>query len=174
MQRRISMLAAGLLAAATVLASGIASAGTTAARLPTCMPQGSHYLSVTSGGVTYYLGTRKTASSGSPAILKPAQDATTLWTNIACSNGNNLLENRGLVLTSGSSSPGANVTLKPPGNGGTGFTSQQWFITCSIPGCSAWNFNDVKTALWLQIPSSSPVMGQTVTTGSAPTDWTHS
>jgi hypothetical protein len=171
MRPLISMLAAGLLAAGTVLTSGIASAGTTAARQPTCRPQGNHYLSVTSGGVTYYLGTPKTASSGSPTILKPAQNATTLWTNIACTNGNNLLENRGLALTSTATSPGANVTLKPPGNGGTGFTSQQWFITVTP---SRWNFNNVKTALWLQIRRSGPVMGQTVTTGSTPTNWTHS
>jgi hypothetical protein len=164
------MLAAGLLAGGTVLTSGIASASTTAAR-PTCTPQGNYYLSVTSGAVTYYLGTPTTATSGSAAILKPAQDATTLWTNIACTNGNNLLENRGLALTSTATSPGANVTLKKPGNGGTGFASQQWFITVTP---SQWNFNNVKTVLWLQIRSNGPVIGQTVTTGSAPTNWDHS
>jgi len=176
MRRLISILAAGLLAGGTVLTSGMASAGTTAARQPTCTPVGNVRLSVTSGGVTYYLGTRKTASSGSPAILKPAQNATTLWADIACSNGNNLFENRGLALTSTATSPGANVTLKAPGNGGTGFASQQWFITigCSTTPCHKWDFNDVKTALWLAIRSTGPVMGQTVTTGSAPTDWTHS
>jgi hypothetical protein len=170
MQRPISMLAAAL-AAGTVLTSGIASASTTTARQPTCTHQGNYYLSVTSGGVSYYLGTRNTVSSGSPAILKPAKNATTLWANIACTNGNNLLENRGLALTSRSSTPGADVTVETPGNGGTGFASQQWFITVTP---SQWNFNNVKTVLWLRIRSSGPVMDQTVTTGSAPTNWTHS
>jgi hypothetical protein len=168
----LGVLAAG--GAGAVAAAGPASASPAVAPV-TCTPQGNYYLSVTANGVSYYLGTRKTASSGSPAILKPAQDATTLWANLACTNGNNLLENRGLALTSTATSTGANVTLKPAGNGGTGFASQQWFTTCANPStCSAWDFNNVNTALWLMIRSSSPVMGQTVTTGGAPTDWTHS
>ena len=174
-RRLVSGLAAGLLAAGTTLAGGIASASTTAARQATCTPNGNYYLSSSSGGISYYLGTPNKATSGSAAILKPNQNATTLWTNIACTNGNNLLENRGLALTSRSSTTGAKVTLESPGNGGTGFASQQWFITCANPpACSQWDFNNVKTVLWLQIRSSGPVMGQTVTTGSAPTDWTHS
>jgi len=28
--------------------------------------------------------------------------------------------------------------------------------------------------LWLRIRNSGPIMGQTVTTGSSPTNWTHS
>jgi hypothetical protein len=65
--------------------------------------------------------------------------------------------------------------MVPPGNGGTGFASQQWFITCANPPtCSQWDFNDVKTMLWLRIRNSGPSMGQTVTTGSSPTNWTRS
>jgi hypothetical protein len=175
-RRLVSGLAAGLLAAGTVLATaGVASAKATAARQTTCTPAGNYYLSSSSGGIRYYLGTPSKLSSGSAAILKPKQNSTTSWTNIACTNGNNLLENRGLALTSRATSSGANVTLKPPGNGGTGFATQQWFITCANPpACSRWDFNNVKTALWLQIRSSGPAMGQTVTTGSAPTNWTHS
>ena len=173
MRRLILMFAAGLLAGGTVLTSGIVSASTTVARHITCTPAGSYYFSVTSSGISYYLGTRNKATSGSAAILRPSQNATTLWTLKACPKGD-LLENRGLALTSRSSSSGANVTLAPPGNGGTGFASQQWFITCSTTGCSQWDFNDVKTVLWLQIRSSGPVLGQTVTTGNTPTDWTHS
>jgi hypothetical protein len=171
MHRLVSVLAAGLLAAGTVLTSGVAGASATAARQTTCTHQGNYYLSATSNGVSYYLGTPNKASSGSAAILKPAQNATTLWANFACTNGNNLLENRGLALTSRSSTSGANVTVDTPGNGGTGFASQQWFITVTP---SQWNFNNVKTVLWLRIRSSGPVMGQTVTTGSTPTNWTHS
>lgn len=133
-RRLVSGLAAGLLAAGTVLATaGVASAAATAARQTTCTPAGNYYLSSSSAGISYYLGTRNKASSGSAAILKPNQNATTLWTNIACTNGNNLLENRGLAMTSRATSSGANVTLQPPGNGGTGFASQQWFITCANP-----------------------------------------
>ena len=175
MQRLISVLAAGLLAGGTVLTSGIADASASAARQATCTPAGNYYLSSSSGGISYYLGTPSKLSSGAAAILKPRKNSTTLWSNIACTNGNNLLENRGLALTSRSSTTGAKVTLESPGNGGTGFASQQWFITCANPpACSQWDFNNVKTVLWLQIRSSGPVMGQTVTTGSAPTNWTHS
>jgi hypothetical protein len=96
-----------------------------------------------------------------------------LWANIACTNGNNLLENRGLALTSTATSPGANVTLTKPGKGGNGSTSQQWFITVTGTTPFQWDFNNVKTALWLAIPSNGPVMGQTVTTDSTPTNWDH-
>jgi hypothetical protein len=173
MQRLISVLAAGLLAGGTVLTSGIASASTTAARQATCTPVGNEYFSSSSNGVSYYLGTPNKASSGSAAILKPNQNSTTLWNLSACPKGD-LLENRGLALTSRSSSTGVDVTLEPPGNGGTGFASQQWFITCTTTACSQWDFNNLKTGLWLRIRNSGPSMGQTVTTGSTPTNWTHS
>lgn len=175
MRRLISVLATGLLAAGTFLtAASAAGAGTTAIQRASCTPVPSEHFSSSSNGVTYYLGTPNNASSGSAAILKPRQNSTTFWSLSACPKGD-LLEIGGLALTSRSSSSGADVRLRPPGNGGTGFASQQWFITCADPpACSQWDFNNVKTALWLQIRSSGPVMGQTVTTGSAPTNWTHS
>jgi hypothetical protein len=169
-RRLIFVLAAGVLAGGSTLAGGVASAGTTAIQQTSCTPVGSHYFSVSSKGISYYLGTRNKLTSGSAAILKPNKNGTTLWSLSACPKGD-LLEIGGLALTSRSSSSGADVTLEKPGNGGTGFASQQWFITTSTGG-SPWDFNNVKTVLWLQIRSSPPVMGQTVTTGSAPTDWT--
>ena len=175
MRRLISVLVTGLLAAGTVLtAASAASAGPTAIHRASCTPVPSEHFSSSSNGVSYYLGTPNKASSGSAAILKPRQNATTFWSLSACPNGD-LLEIGGLALTSRSSSAGAKVTLEPPGNGGTGFASQQWFITCvDPPACSQWDFNNVKTVLWLRIRNSGPVMGQTVTTGGTPTNWTHS
>jgi hypothetical protein len=175
MRRLITVLAAGLLAPGTVLtAAAAASAGPTAIHKTTCTSAGNEYFSFSSNGVSYYLGTPSKASSGSAAILKPKQNSTTLWTLSACPKGD-LLENRGLALTSRATRSGVNVTLEPPGNGGTGFASQQWFITCNDPpACSQWDFNNVKTVLWLRIRNSGPIMGQTVTTGGTPTNWSHS
>jgi hypothetical protein len=173
-RRLVSVLAAGLLTVGGSLAGGVASAGTTAIHRASCTPVGNHFLSSSSHGISYYLGTPGKLSSGSAAILKPNQNRTTLWSLSACPKGD-LLEIGGLALTSRSSSSGANVTLEPPGNGGSGFASQQWFITCANPpACSQWDFNNVKTVLWLRIRNSGPIMGQTVTTGSSPTNWTHS
>jgi hypothetical protein len=160
--------------AGIILAGGVASAGTTAINRATCTPEGSYYSSFSSNGTSYYLGTPSKLSSGVAAILKPKKNSTTWWSFTGCPKGD-LLEIGGLALTSKATSSGAKVTLQPPGNGGTGFASQQWFITCADPpACSQWDFNDVKTTLWLQIRSSGPVLGQTVTTGSTPTNWTHS
>jgi hypothetical protein len=119
MRRLIFMLAAGLLATGSTLADGVPSAGTTAIHRTSCTPAGNFYFNSSAGGVSYYLGTPSKASAGSAAILKPKQNSTTLWNLSACPQGD-LLENRGLALTSRSSSSGAVVTLEPPGNGGTG------------------------------------------------------
>ena len=100
-------LVAGLLAAgSTTFAGGVASAATTVIHQTTCTPAGNDYFSSSSNGVSYYLGTPNKVSAGSAAILKPKQNSTTLWTLSACPQGD-LLENGGLALTSGSSSPGA-------------------------------------------------------------------
>ena len=118
------------------------------------------------GGVNYYLGTPRKLASGSAAILKPTKNSTTAW-DVCNSSGKGVLENRGLALTSRSSSPGADVTLEPPGNGGIGFASQQW------EGDGSTFFN-VKTGLFLRIRNGGPVMGQTLTTGKTRTVWNFS
>jgi hypothetical protein len=169
MRRLIFMLAAGLLAAGTaVTTAGIASAGTTAARhQPSC--GGGNFFHVTKSHVNYFLGTPNNTFSGADAILKPRQNGSTAWTD--CFNGSNdsvVLENRGLALTSRSTSSGQNVTLEPPGNGGNGFASQQWIGNAAGPMIT---FQNVKTGLFLRVRNSGPIMGQTVTTGATFTVW---
>ena len=169
MRRLIYMLAAGLLAAGTVLtAAGTASAGAAAVPRADCTSAGSFFFSVTAGSVNYYLGTPNKLSSGSAAILKPGENSTTLWAACDPSTTVTVLTNRGLALTSRASSPGADVTLTPPGNGGNGFASQQWDI---LFNGSSFTILNVKTGLFLRVRNGGPVMGQTVTTGSTSTAW---
>ena len=171
MRRLTSMLAAGLLAAGTVLtAAGAASAAPAAARQPTC-PGGTAvavaHIWVRSNSVQYFLGTPNNLSSGAAAFLKPSANSTTAW--LICELPSAfLVVNRGLALTSRSTSPGADVTVETPGNGGTGFASQQWHLVVVLGVLVATN---VKTGLSLRVRNSGPVMGQTVTTGSTATEW---
>ena len=169
MRRLNSMLAAGLLAAGTVVTGGVASASTTAARHQASCFSG-NFFHVIKSHVNYYLGTPNNTSSGAAAILKPRENSSTAWTE--CSQGGSsesfVLENRGLALTSRSSSSGADVTLETPGNGGNGFASQQWILNAAGPMIV---FQNVKTGLSLRVRGSGPVMGQTVTTGTKFTVW---
>jgi hypothetical protein len=179
MRRLISMLAAGLLAGGTAaLTGGIASAGTTAHLAPTCAGGasygGSYYFNVTKNGVNYYLGAPRKPSSGAAAFLKPTTNSTTSWA--LCESGTSadfLLENGGLALTSRSSSPGADVTTETAGNGGNGFSSQQWALAAGT-GSSTITFQNVKTGLFLRVHNNGPIMGQDVTTGSSAASWTYS
>jgi hypothetical protein len=169
MRRLISTLAGALLAAGTVAASaGAASAGTTAIhRQPNCF--GGNFFHVTKSGVNYYLGTPNNLSSGAAAILKPNQNSTTSWTLCVVPNSQKvLIENRGLALTSRATSPGVEVTMEPPGNGGNGFASQQWIGDAAA---TQVGFQNAKTSLWLRVRNSGPIMYQTVTTGSTPLGW---
>jgi hypothetical protein len=171
MQRLISTLAAGLLAGGTVLTGGIASASTTAVESATCTVTGQHnYFQFTKSGVNYYLGTPVTPFSGETAYLKPKENSTTLWYGEPCSDGSWLLTNRGLALTSTSSSPGGTVTAQTPGNSGNGYASQHWFFTFNTANQAM--LRNAKTSLSLRIPNSGPVMGQAVTTGNSATAWT--
>lgn len=168
MRRLMSALAGALLAAGTLATSaGVASAGTTAARQPSC--SGGNFFHVTKSNVTYYLGTPRNLSPGAAAILKPKQNSTTDWTLCSFPNSDSvLLENGGLALTSTDFSPGGNVILEPPGNGGSGFASQRWIDNAAGPMVT---FQDVKTGLFLRVRNGGPIMGQTVTTGSSFTVW---
>ncbi len=60
------------------------------------------------------------------------------------------------------------AALASPGNGRTGFASQQW--TDDAAG-SMIAFQGVKTGLFLRVRNSGPSMGQTVTTGASFTVW---
>jgi hypothetical protein len=178
MRRLISMLAAGLLAGGTALTGGIASAATTARQLPSCSYGttygGSYYFNVTKSGVNYYLGAPKKPASGAAAFLKPVTNSSTSWA--LCEPGgssNFLFENGELALTSRSSSPGADVTTETAGNGGIGYSSQQWTIAAGT-GSNTITFQNVKTGLYLRVHNNGPIMGQDVTTGSSAASWTYS
>ena len=175
MRRLIFMLAAGLLAAGTVLTTdGVASAGAAPIHRETnCSYNGPYYLSVTSVSSTYYVGTSSKVVSGRAAILKPTKNDTTAF-NICLSftvANQVLIENRNLVLTSTSRVPGADVTMTSPGNGGNGFASQLWILSAGSTS-GTWNLANKKTGLSLRVRNSGPSYSQSVTTGASATDWT--
>jgi hypothetical protein len=107
--------------------------------------------------------------SGSAAILKPAQNGTTLWVhcNSTVNPGQLLLLNRGLALTSRDGASGGTVTLEPAGNGGNGYASQVWIYS----GTNPYTFQNAKTGLFLRVRNGGPLMYQTVTTGKTATSW---
>jgi hypothetical protein len=175
-----ALAAAGLFAAGTVLTAGVASAGTHVAggmlsagktgvhhpAAPGCEGEGDTFFYVTAHGVNYYAGGPNSASSGSTVRLKPSQNGTTHWG--LCYfyfNGEWLITNQGLALTSRSSSPGANVTLETAGNHGNGFASQRWNFA------GGGTYQNVKTGLFLRVRNNGPIMHQTVTTGKTATAW---
>jgi hypothetical protein len=161
-------------AAAAIPAVALASPGThadvaSAARRASCTSISGNFYHVTKGGVSYYLGTPNNLSAGAAALLKPKENGTTEWTLCTFADSTvALLENRGLALTSRDSSPGGDVTLTPPGNGGSGFASQRWTVSAAGP---MFTFANVKTGRYLRVRNTAPSMGQTVTTGSSYTVW---
>jgi hypothetical protein len=182
MRRLISTLAAGLLAGGTVLAGGIASAGTggTASAgaalvhhraTSTCTNEGPFYFNVTNNGANYFLGTPNNTSSGAAAILKSKKNSTTLWTLCVFPTSDTVVfQNRNLALTSRSTSPGTVVTMTGVGNGGDGYASQRW--NYAFASSSTITFQNAKTGLFLRVRNSGPKIGDSVTTGFTPTDWT--
>ena len=161
----------GASAALTLAAPAGATAahGATVHRATTCTNDSGEYAWVTARGVNYFLGTPNKLVTGSAAILKPMENSTTLWVhcNSTVVSHQLLLKNRGLALTSRDSSPGGSVVLEPAGNGGNGFTSQQWIYA----GTNPFTFKNVKTGLYLRVRNGGPLMFQTVTTGTSPTSW---
>jgi hypothetical protein len=169
------MLGAGLLATAAALATaGVASAGTTAAaaqhRASNCTNEGPFFFNVTKNTTSYFMGLPNTVSAGKAAFLKPSKNGSTLWT-LCVSNTTNqvVFTSHNLALTTRSTSPGETVTMTTVGNNGNGFSSQQWNY---FENGSIIEFQNVKTNLWLRVRNNGPIMGQTVTTGFTPTDWT--
>lgn len=164
--------AAGLVAAATALTTvGAASASAaTASRRAGCANQGSGFISVTSKGVNYYVGTPNNTFAGAVVRLKPATNGTTNWTfcEDVSAPGQYALYNRNLVL-SATRTTDANVTMEHAGNLGAGFALQRWFISGSG---STITLTNVRTGQFLRVRNSGPTMGQTVTTGFSATNWT--
>lgn len=162
--RRLSvMLGAGLLTTATVLTTaGAAGASTTAG--PSCGPG---VIGAATGSGDFFLGTPNKLSSGAAAELKPTLNSTSQWTfcEVPSIIDGVLFENRGLALTSRASSPGANVTLEPPGNDGNGFASQEWVIISGFDPSQGSSILNVKTGMYLRVRNGGPVLDQTVTTG---------
>jgi hypothetical protein len=182
--RRILAAAAVTCAAAATPAMALAStsghpglpgAGAKAVRhqaATNCTASSPYFFNVTKSGVNYWLGAPNTVTSGKAAILKPKQNRETSWT-LCLSNTapTTLIENGGMALTSRATSPGANVTFEPAGNGGNGFSSQEWAYSATS---TTVTFQNVKTGLFLRVRNTGPIMGQTVTTGSTATIWNYS
>jgi hypothetical protein len=166
MKRLMSMLAAGLLAAATLLApAGAASAGTTAAhRAPTCSFSFSDHIFVTQGTQVFLAGIPVNAVSGSTVRLKSNRNSTTDWNFSSCSDGSWIIAIGHLAMTSRSFTPGTAVTVTSFSDGG--FASQRWFIDFT-----GVRFSNQKTTLSLRVRNSGPIIGQTVTTGFSATNW---
>jgi hypothetical protein len=165
----IALLGTGAALASGAPAGAAAGHQATGHRATTCTNDSGEYSWITVGGVSYYLGTPNKAVSGSAAMLKPAQNGTTLWVhcNSTVTANQLLLLNRGLALTSRDTSAGGTVTLEPAGNGGNGFASQQWIYAGSNP----YTFQNVKTGLYLRVRNGGPLLYQTVTTGKTATSW---
>jgi hypothetical protein len=173
MRRLICTLAAGLLAAGTVITTaGAASAGATAVHRASCSPTHPYFFNVNKNGVNYFLGTPSHTFSGAAALLKPRGNGTTRWISCRVTFKTVGLSNRGLALTSRASSPGGDVTLTPAGNGGSGFKSQRWLVARTVRG--KYTYRNMKTGLYLRVRNHGPIMGQTVTTGFTATNWTRS
>ena len=182
--RRILAAAAVTCAAAATPAMALAStsahpglpgAGAKAVRHQTatnCTNIGPYFFNVTKSGVNYWLGAPNTVTSGKVATLKSKQNRETSWT-LCFSNTapTALIQNGGMALTSRATNPGATVTFEPAGNGGNGFTSQQWAYSSTS---TTVTFQNVKTGLFLRVPNTGPIMGQAVTTGGTPTSWNFS
>ena len=151
--------------------TGLASASaSTVTHRASCTNEGPFFFNVTKNGANFYLGTPNNTHSGASSILKPKKNGSTLWTLCVFSTTDKLVfENRNLALTTRSTSPGSDVTLTRVGNNGDGFASQQWTFFESGP---IIEFQNVKTGLWLRVRNNGPKIGQSVTTGFTPTDWT--
>lgn len=169
------MLAAGLLAAATVLTTVGLSAGSAGAavarqadiRFGTC-PR----VTIRAMPTRFMIGTPNRPVSGSAAILRTKVNRTTIWLSCGTSTPGvrNFISLNGLLaLTSRSETPGADVTLTPR-HGIDGFASQRWTRVVVTPG-RVFRYRNVKTHLWLRVRNSGPVGFQTVTTGSMATNW---
>jgi hypothetical protein len=163
------MLAAGLLAAGTILTTaGEDSVSATTAHRRGCSPSGSTHLNVMSKGVNYYRGTPNTTSAGAVVRLKPRANSTTDWTFCFVSGDEFAIYNRNLVL-SATRTTDANVTMEHPGNFGDGFALQRWHVI--FPSTGGVTMTNVRTGQFLRVRNSGPTMNQTVTTGFASTTW---
>jgi len=173
MRRLITMLAAGLLAAATVLTTvGVASAGATVARNDGFNLGACPVVTIRALGSSLMVGTPNVVSSGSAAILKPTINHTTVWRSCGTPLPGVrvfISINRRLALTSRSTTPGADVTLTPAGNGGTAFASQRWIRNRVASG--VFQYRNLSTGLWLRVRNNGLHAYQTVTTGNSATSW---
>ncbi len=173
MRRLITTLGAGLLAAATLLATvGAASAGATVAGHATGDLALCPRVTIRAMPTKFMVGTPNVATSGAAAILRTRVNRTTTWLSCGTSTPGvrSFISVNGLLaLTSRSLSPGADVTLTPR-HGVNGFASQRWTRVVITPG-RVFRYQNVKTHLWLRVRNSGPVGFQTVTTGNTATNW---
>lgn len=166
--RRVMTTAAGatLLSAAAVLPLAAPAGASVHHHAATSCTKTYRFDWVTSGGHTYFLGGPNKLFLGSPGILKSAKNSSTLIGHCT-RNGEVVLLNRGLALTTRETVVGMNVVFASVGSGGNGFASQRWIVA----GTNPFRFWNVKTHLALRVRNSGPHFFQTVTTGHSPTNW---
>jgi hypothetical protein len=174
MRRLISMLAAMVLAAATLFTTaGAASAGAaTVHHRADCSLGFSAHLHITgSNGVNYFLGTPVNTGPGKVVRLKARANSTTNWTFCFVTTSAPfvvILLNRGLALASTQGVGGLVTVATTSAPGGNGFASQRWNATFVSGGVFLQNQN---TDLWLRGRNNCCFFGQTVTTGGTPREW---
>ena len=176
MRRLISILAASVLAAATLFTTvGAASAGAAAVhQRADCSLDGSAHLHVTGGnGVNYFLGTPVRTGPGKVVFLKPTANSTTNWQFCFIPNTDEVIllnprSSSRMALTSTQGTGGLVTVQRTSAPGSNGFASQRWHATFSGNFVSLQNEN---TDLWLRVRNSGPTLGQTVTTGATPRAW---
>ena len=173
MKRLASMLAAGVLAAATVVATaGAASAGPTPTHRITCSGGTLTAIFVQQGTTQFFPGIPNKFHSGSTVRLKATANGTTTWCFFQIPSGTNAGQwtvtslNGGLAMTSTAAVPGADVLVQT----NSAVASQRWIL--NFPSGSTITIQNVKTNLFLRVRNSGPALNQTVTTGAMATAWT--
>ena len=173
MKRLTSMLAAGALAAATVVATaGAASAGPTPTHRIQCSGGTLTSIFVQVGTTQFFPGVPNKVVSGSTVRLKPTANGTTTWCFTQIPSGPNAGQwtiaslNGGFAMTSRATTPGADVLVQT----NSAVASQRWIL--NFPSGSTITIQNVKTNLFLRVRNSGPALNQTVTTGAMATEWT--
>jgi len=173
MKRLASMLAAGVLAAATVVATaGAASAGPTPTHRIQCSGGILTSIFVQVGTTQFFPGVPNKVVSGSTVRLKPTANGTTTWCFTQIPSGPNAGQwtiaslNGGFAMTSRATTPGADVLVQT----NSAVASQRWIINNGSTG-STITIRNVKTNLFLRVRNSGPALNQTVTTGAMATEW---
>jgi hypothetical protein len=172
MRRLMTMLAAGLLAAATVLTTvGVASAGATTASHASLNLGSCTTVTIRLMPTKFFIGTPNHPVTGDAVFLRTKNNLNTRWLSCGTTHMGvrSFLSLNGLFALTSRGGIGAAVTLEPR-HGGDGFRSQQWTRNVIQSG-RVFQYQNRKTGLWLRVRNGGPVLGQTVTTGNSRSNW---